>query len=96
MLLLVTLWGPPSRKLAHFLLLCCSTNRLWPADKIMVRIICIKSYFKYFHRTIVNIVLPISFTYVLGAPKNHLIEMVLLSTHNICFGSEIRNLMFVS
>ena len=25
MLLLVTLWGPPSRKLAHFLLLCCST-----------------------------------------------------------------------
>ena len=26
MLLLVTLWGPPSRKLAHFLLLCCSTS----------------------------------------------------------------------
>ena len=26
MLLLVTLWGPPSRKLAHFLLLCCSTK----------------------------------------------------------------------
>ena len=26
MLLRVTLWGPPSRKLAHFLLLCCSTN----------------------------------------------------------------------
>ena len=26
MLLLVTLWGPPSRKLAQFLLLCCSTN----------------------------------------------------------------------
>ena len=29
---------------------------------------------------------------VLGAHKNRLIEMVLLSTHNICFGSEIRKL----
>ena len=28
---------------------------------------------------LVNIVLPISLTYVLGAQKNHLIEMVLLS-----------------
>ena len=27
MLLLLTLWGPPSRKLAHFLLLCCSTKK---------------------------------------------------------------------
>ena len=26
------------------------------------------------------------FTYVLGAQKNCLIERVLLSTHNICFG----------
>ena len=25
-------------------------------------------------------------TYVLGAQKNHLGEMVLLSTHNLCFG----------
>ena len=25
-------------------------------------------------------------TYVLGAQKNRLIETVLLSTHNICFG----------
>ena len=33
----------------------------------------------------VNIFLPISFTYVLGAQKNRLIETVLLSTHNICF-----------
>ena len=33
-------------------------------------------------------------TYVLGAQKNHLIEMVLLSTHNICFDSELRNLIF--
>ena len=24
--------------------------------------------------------------FVLGAQKNHLIEMVILSTHNICFG----------
>ena len=28
-------------------------------------------------------------TYVLGAKKNHLSEMVLLSTHNIHFGQEI-------
>ena len=30
--------------------------------------------------------LPINFKYVSGAQKNHLIETVLLSTHNICFG----------
>ena len=29
-------------------------------------------------------------TYVLGAQKNRLIEMVLLSTHNISFGWDIR------
>ena len=29
-------------------------------------------------------------TYVLGAQKNHLTEMVLLSAHNICFGCDIR------
>ena len=29
---------------------------------------------------------PSVLTYVLGAQKNHPIEMVLLSTHNICFG----------
>ena len=28
------------------------------------------------------------------AQKNRLIETVLLSTHNICFGSEIRKLFF--
>ena len=33
MLLLVTLWGPPSRKLAHFLLLCCSTINTPPTAK---------------------------------------------------------------
>ena len=32
--------------------------------------------------------------YVLGAQKNPLIETVLLSTHNICFGREIRKLSF--
>ena len=32
---------------------------------------------------IVNIFLLISFSIFLGAQKNHLIEMVLLSTHNI-------------
>ena len=33
-------------------------------------------------------------TFVLGAQKNRLIETVLLSTHNICFGGEIRKLFF--
>ena len=33
-------------------------------------------------------------TCVLGAQKNSLIETVLLSTHDICFGLEIRYLIF--
>ena len=33
-------------------------------------------------------------TYVLSAQKNRLIQTVLLSTHNICFGLEIRKLIF--
>ena len=33
-------------------------------------------------------------TYVLGEHKKRLIETFLLSTHNICFGSEIRKLYF--
>ena len=33
-------------------------------------------------------------TPVVGAQKNHLIKKVLSSTHNICFGWEIRNLIF--
>ena len=38
-------------------------------------------------RKTMNLFLSIRFNiYVLGAQKNHLIEMVLLSTHNICFG----------
>ena len=37
---------------------------------------------------------PSVLAYVLGAQKNHLIETVLLSTHNICFGREIRNFFF--
>ena len=37
---------------------------------------------------------PSILTYVLDAQKNRLIEMVLLSTHNICFGREIRKLDF--
>ena len=35
---------------------------------------------------IVNIFYPFDLTYVLGAQKNHLNVMVLLSTQNICFG----------
>ena len=34
------------------------------------------------------------FAYVLGAQKNRLIEAVLLSTHKICFGWEIRKFIF--
>ena len=37
---------------------------------------------------------PLFLAYVLGAQKNLLIETVLLSTHNICFGWEIRKLIF--
>ena len=33
-------------------------------------------------------------TCVLGAKKNGLIETVLLSTHNICFGSEVRKIIY--
>ena len=29
---------------------------------------------------------PLVVAHALGAQKNHLIEMALLSTHNICFG----------
>ena len=37
---------------------------------------------------------PSVLTYVLGAKKKHLIEMVLLNNHYICFGGEIRKLNF--
>ena len=37
---------------------------------------------------------PSILTYVLGAQKNRLIETVLLSTHNLCFGLEIRKFNF--
>ena len=36
---------------------------------------------------------PIILTCVLGVQKNYLIETVLLSTHNICFGWEIRKII---
>ena len=41
-----------------------------------------------------NIFSSISFTYVLGAQKDYLIETVLLRTHNICFGWEKRKTIF--
>ena len=49
---------------------------------------------KHFQHKFVNIFLPIFLAYVLGAQKNRLIEMVLLSTHNIYFGWEIRKSFF--
>ena len=45
---------------------------------------------KKIQRKLVNIFLLMILAYVLGAQKNRLIEKVLLSTHNICFGWEIR------
>ena len=48
---------------------------------------------KIYEGKIVNIFLPV-LTFVLGAPKNPLIEMVLLSTNKICFGLEIRKIVF--
>ena len=39
-----------------------------------------------FECKIVNIFLSINLTFALGAQKNLLMETVLLSTHNICFG----------
>ena len=33
-------------------------------------------------------------TYIVGAQKNHLIETVLLNPHNICFGSENKEINF--
>ena len=41
---------------------------------------------------LVNIFLSISFNICFGTKKNRLTETVLLSTHNICFGQEIRKL----
>ena len=41
---------------------------------------------KNFQHKIVNIFFPINFNIRFGAQKNRLIERVLLSTHNICFG----------
>ena len=45
-------------------------------------------------RKAVNMFLPSVLTYVLGAQMNRLIETVLLSTHNICFGCKIRKSFF--
>ena len=37
---------------------------------------------------------PSNLNIFLGAQKNRLIETVLLSTHSICFGREIRKIIF--
>ena len=49
---------------------------------------------KLLGRKIELISLSINNTDVLDAHKNRLIETVLLSTHNICFGREIGNINF--
>ena len=48
-----------------------------------------------FEHKILNIFLLIIFNIYCGAQKDRLIERFLLSTHNICFGSEIRKLIRV-
>ena len=40
------------------------------------------------------IFLSISLSYVLDAQKNRLIDIILLSTHNICFGRKIKKIIF--
>ena len=50
---------------------------------------------KKYERQIVNIFLPITLNICFGAQKNRLTERVLLSTHNIWFGWEIRKLIFI-
>ena len=47
-----------------------------------------------FQHKIVNMFLPIIFSICFGAQKNRLMEMVLLSTHNICFGLGNKNFFF--
>ena len=47
-----------------------------------------------FQRINVNIFLPILLPYAFRAQKNRLIETVLLSIHNICFGCGIRKINF--
>ena len=49
-----------------------------------------------FERKIVNIFFPISFNICFGAQKNRLIETVLLSTHSICFGWELRKYFLIT
>ena len=56
-----------------------------PGQEVFVLIKCLDN--KSFEYKIVNIFFTQSFvTYVFGAQKNCLIETVLLSTCNICFG----------
>ena len=43
-----------------------------------------------------NIFLHVCLNVCFGAQKNRLIETVLLSTHNICFDSEIRKISFTN
>ena len=47
-----------------------------------------------FEHKIVNIFYPSVQIDVVVTRKNRLIETVLLSTHNICFGGEIRKIIF--
>ena len=49
---------------------------------------------KNFQRKIVYIFLPIKLNMCYGAKTNRLIETVLLSTHNICFGCVLRKIIF--
>ena len=47
---------------------------------------CLEPHKKHLECKIVIVFLPMNLNMCFGAQKNHLIEMVLLSTNNICFG----------
>ena len=52
----------------------------------MLNIVLLHGQHRFFQRKIVNIFIPISYKICFGCLKKRLIETVLLSTQNICFG----------
>ena len=63
-----------------------TNNKIVQTDERTDRRVAQVQIRKFYELKIVIIFLPINLNMCLGAQKNHLIEMVLLSTHNICFG----------
>ena len=55
-------------------------------DAIILKLYSLIPVKKFYERKIEIIFLPINLNICFGSQKNRLIETVLLSTHNICFG----------